>query len=328
MTGLPSRLSAASPRAYGCICGLVGDLCPWALHRCNSYSDYSHCFGAEARVVPYGMAGWQTAVQPAQPPCNVEFGQSRTPWQMESTKTLTFAEPRQDQEGHGRHQLRLWDLRVRGNAKINRTVDRPQSLVPGRPATKASEPPTKTFLKSSANAQNNQSNLLTEQTLRKQIRAAKDDPVLTEILEAALTMLCRSMDKQQVLPLKDQRAKLMAEAKQLAEKVDKQTQVVAGSRYQSRCQGNRSSGTKQGEQSFACQGNRQQRKKGSLEELDHVSGTETQQEEQASLPEDEHMRRMMREANEEPCNRPTAWRGGRRKAYGHRRSEKIECIHE
>eukprot|EP00971_Amphidinium_carterae_P348008 6490269-Amphidinium_carterae.2 len=32
--------------------------------------------------------------------------------------------------------------------------------------------------------------------------------------------------KQQALPLKDQRAKLMAEAKQLAEKVDKQTKVI------------------------------------------------------------------------------------------------------
>eukprot|EP00971_Amphidinium_carterae_P012889 254045-Amphidinium_carterae.1 len=86
----------------------------------------------------------------------------------------------------------------------------------------AGEPPTK----SGANAQNNQNSLLTvtEQTLRKQIRAAKDDPVLTEILEAALTKL--TTDKEQALVLKDQRAKLMAAAKELAEKVDMQTKVI------------------------------------------------------------------------------------------------------
>eukprot|EP00971_Amphidinium_carterae_P234067 4644783-Amphidinium_carterae.1 len=47
---------------------------------------------------------------------------------------------------------------------------------------------------------------------------------MTEILELALTKL--TADKQQALPLKDQGAMLMAEAKQLVEKVDKQTTVI------------------------------------------------------------------------------------------------------
>eukprot|EP00971_Amphidinium_carterae_P154816 3069700-Amphidinium_carterae.1 len=60
--------------------------------------------------------------------------------------------------------------RARGNAKINRTggpSSKPGSPAPkpGGPATKAGEPPTK----SSANSHYNQSGLLTEQTLRKQI---------------------------------------------------------------------------------------------------------------------------------------------------------------
>eukprot|EP00971_Amphidinium_carterae_P206991 4106859-Amphidinium_carterae.1 len=85
-------------------------------------------------------------------------------------------------------------------------------------APSAGQPPTR----SGSNGPAAQDSLLTEQTLQKQIKAAKDDPVLTKILEKALSALTTS--KQQALPLKDQRAKLMA--KQLAEKVDKQTKVI------------------------------------------------------------------------------------------------------
>eukprot|EP00971_Amphidinium_carterae_P348997 6490785-Amphidinium_carterae.1 len=114
---------------------------------------------------------------------------------------------------------------ARGNAKIQKTGG--QSLKPGAPArkpgtpaTQARQPPTR----SGSNGPAAMDSLLTEQTLRKQIKAAMDDPVLTEILEKALSNLTNS--KQQALPLKDQRAKLMAEAKQWAEKVDKQTKVI------------------------------------------------------------------------------------------------------
>eukprot|EP00971_Amphidinium_carterae_P332981 6467432-Amphidinium_carterae.1 len=66
---------------------------------------------------------------------------------------------------------------ARGNAKVNKTggpSSKPGSLArkPGSPATKAGEPPTK----SGSNDPTNQNGLLTEQTLRQQIRAAKDDP--------------------------------------------------------------------------------------------------------------------------------------------------------
>eukprot|EP00971_Amphidinium_carterae_P094957 1878955-Amphidinium_carterae.1 len=79
---------------------------------------------------------------------------------------------------------------ARGNAKINKTGG--PSSKPGSPArkpkssaTKAGVPPTR----SGSNGPTTQDGLLTEQTLRKQIRAAKDDPVLTEILEKTLTKL-------------------------------------------------------------------------------------------------------------------------------------------
>eukprot|EP00971_Amphidinium_carterae_P247481 4914041-Amphidinium_carterae.5 len=51
---------------------------------------------------------------------------------------------------------------------------------------------------------------MTEQLLRKQIKAAKDGPVMMEILELALKKL--TADKQQALPLKDQRAKYIADS--------------------------------------------------------------------------------------------------------------------
>eukprot|EP00971_Amphidinium_carterae_P013368 263593-Amphidinium_carterae.1 len=69
----------------------------------------------------------------------------------------------------------------RGNAKINKTggpSSKPgaPATKPGGPAGKASLPPTKT----GPNSQSKLGELLTEQLLRKQIKAAKDDPVMTE----------------------------------------------------------------------------------------------------------------------------------------------------
>eukprot|EP00971_Amphidinium_carterae_P329141 6461432-Amphidinium_carterae.1 len=68
--------------------------------------------------------------------------------------------------------------RDRGNAKLNKTGG--PSSKPGRPASNPSGPAPKAGeprTKSGANSQSNhwQGSLLTGQTLRKQIRAAKDD---------------------------------------------------------------------------------------------------------------------------------------------------------
>eukprot|EP00971_Amphidinium_carterae_P222070 4408537-Amphidinium_carterae.1 len=73
------------------------------------------------------------------------------------------------------------------------------------PSSKACGLPTK----SGTNNPNKTGTLLNEQTLRKPIRAAKDNLVLTEILENALERL--ACKKQQALPLKNQRTKLVAD---------------------------------------------------------------------------------------------------------------------
>eukprot|EP00971_Amphidinium_carterae_P233356 4631720-Amphidinium_carterae.1 len=66
---------------------------------------------------------------------------------------------------------------ARGNAKTQKTggpASKPGSPArkPGQPATQAGQPPTR----SGSNGPAAQDSLLTEQTLRKQIKAAKDDP--------------------------------------------------------------------------------------------------------------------------------------------------------
>eukprot|EP00971_Amphidinium_carterae_P143406 2841236-Amphidinium_carterae.1 len=63
---------------------------------------------------------------------------------------------------------------ARGNAKTGGPSSKPGSPAqkPGKPAAKAGGPPTR----SGSNGPANQDSLLTEQTLRKQIKAAKDDP--------------------------------------------------------------------------------------------------------------------------------------------------------
>eukprot|EP00971_Amphidinium_carterae_P313539 6231273-Amphidinium_carterae.1 len=68
--------------------------------------------------------------------------------------------------------------------------------------------------------------------VRQQIKEAKDDPVLTEHLETAPQKV--NTAKQQSLSLKDQRAKLVTEAKLLTSKVDKQTTVVEEAVYMAR----------------------------------------------------------------------------------------------
>eukprot|EP00971_Amphidinium_carterae_P221334 4393975-Amphidinium_carterae.3 len=109
----------------------------------------------------------------------------------------------QTQEGLCRHELelygsRLLQLRIVANVKLNKTggpSSKPgvPAQTPGAPAGKAGVPPTKTSPSSQFK--------LTEQLQRKHSKAAKDDPVMTEIVELALTKL--TADKQQALPLKD-----------------------------------------------------------------------------------------------------------------------------
>eukprot|EP00971_Amphidinium_carterae_P307824 6117805-Amphidinium_carterae.1 len=75
----------------------------------------------------------------------------------------------------------------------------------GGPRSKAGAPSTKSSQESNQNRAGIPSN---KQTLRKRIRAAKDNPVLMELLEIALEKLTAT--KQQALPLKDQCSKLVA----------------------------------------------------------------------------------------------------------------------
>ena len=63
-----------------------------------------------------------------------------------------------------------------------------------------------------------------EANLKAQIRKASDNPALKEALEKALAVL--QGQRMEVLPLKDQKAKLMAQAKALTEKIDAKNQVI------------------------------------------------------------------------------------------------------
>eukprot|EP00971_Amphidinium_carterae_P182378 3619612-Amphidinium_carterae.3 len=143
-------------------------------------------------------------------------------WGSRRCSRLAFDTSGQTPEGFCRNQLELYSLRLlqlRLSENLFPMQAGPwQCEAEQRPVGRV--PPTKT----SPNIQSKQGELLTEQLLREQIKAAKDDLVMTEILELVLTKL--TADKQQALPLKDQRAKFMAEAEQLADKVDKQTRVI------------------------------------------------------------------------------------------------------
>eukprot|EP00971_Amphidinium_carterae_P335306 6471097-Amphidinium_carterae.1 len=65
---------------------------------------------------------------------------------------------------------------------------------------------------------------LEEQLLKKQIAEAKDDPELKEHVEAALAAV--TAKKTNALPVKDQRAKLLAQAKAIANKMDQKAKLT------------------------------------------------------------------------------------------------------